>query len=721
LASSHPAERRNRVLKHEDSFALLDSYGECDGHVGSEEGFYHRGTRHLSQIEFGMAAQRPLLLNSSINENDLLLKVDLTNAGTSALPMGVIHVCREILVSENGMFEKMRIQNFANKKVILPLSFTFNADFQDIFEIRGHIRLKRGVLHAPKWVNEKLILSYEGLDLISRTTRISYFQIGSFKMEERPHGLRMELTLEANEGAELYLNLESLSSDAIQTEIKTDARECFFSTLTGRTDQFKKAIASDCRINSSAAEFNAWVSRSQSDLHLLISQTENGPYPYAGVPWFSTPFGRDGLICSLQTLWINPKIAKGVLGFLAQTQSKILEPARDAEPGKILHELRTGEMANLGEIPFGRYYGSVDSTPLFIAVAGEYLRVTGDLEFIRKIWPNIVAALAWINTFGDADGDGLVEYSRRSGDGLVSQGWKDSHDSVFHSNGEGATAPVALCEVQGYVYMAKTNAAYMSEKLGDPILSQSLSQEAEALKKNFNRIFWSDQIQTFAMALDGAKKRCEVRSSNVGHCFFTGIIDEPLAARAAEQLMNESSFCGWGLRTIGASEARFNPMSYHNGSVWPHDTSIAAMGLARYGRKDLAVQLTSGLMMASKFVDMNRMPELFCGFARNPGQGPTIYPLSCAPQAWAAGSVFLALQACLGLTVNADEKRITFHNAMLPNEINFLSLKSLALGEFGSADIELIRHANDIGVRVIRSTGGISIAVHNDFGPAEKA
>jgi len=368
-------------------------------------------------------------------------------------------------------------------------------------------------------------------------------------------------------------------------------------------------------------------------------------------------------------------------------------------------------MANLHEVPFGCYYGTVDATPLFVMLAGAYFERTGDLALLKEIWPNILAAIDWIDTYGDADGDGFVEYQAKSEKGLVHQGWKDSHDSISHRDGTLATPPIALCEVQGYVFAAKSAASRLAARLGQVELSRKLYKQAGILQEKFETQFWDEALGSYVLALDGEKKPCRVLSSNPGHCLFAGIASPQKASRLVKTLLGEDLYCGWGIRTLGAKEIRYNPMSYHNGSVWPHDNAIIASGFARYGYKREASQLIGALFDASMFMELNRLPELFCGFhRRSESEGPTLYPVACSPQAWAAAAFYFLLEACLGMEVKSSDSSVRFFSPNLPNFLDDLRLNNLRLGA-SSVDILFRRERDRIVHEILRKEGGIEVRV----------
>src|SRR5438067_7637087 len=644
-------------------FAVFDRHGDIGFSGRGEEGIFFQGTRFLSELVVHVWGALPLLLSSTIQADNILFTADLANVDLLRddevkVPRDTIHMLRSRFLWQGVCYEEIKIVNYGLAPLIIPMRIDVGADFADIFEVRGTRRERRGHRLDDEIQKDGMVLGYEGLDHITRRTRVQ-----CHPAPKRISGseLHFEASLDPRESAVFHVAISTSATPG--PEFRSISHS---SAMAAANAEIKAASANLCLITSSNNRFNDWIKRSAADVEMMTIGNPEVGYPYAGVPWFSTVFGRDGIITALEMLWMSPWIAKGVLQFLASTQSRELNPDIEAEPGKILHELRKGEMAALGEVPFGRYYGTVDATPLFVVLADAYFQRTGDRELIEDLWPNIRLALEWIDRYGDADGDGFVEYAAHSNKGLVQQGWKDSKDSVFHSDGKLAEPPIALCEVQGYVYAAKLAAARLSAVLGHAEESSRLESEASQLREKFEDSFWCPELATYALALDGKKQPCRVRASNAGHCLYTRMATPERARLVGQTLLGPDFFTGWGVRTLGSAEVRYNPISYHNGSIWPHDNAIVAAGLAKYGFKDLAGRILLGMLDVSNVVDLHRMPELFCGVERRKGESPTLYPVACAPQAWAAAAVFMLLEACLGITVRAGKKQILFEQPCLP-------------------------------------------------------
>jgi len=702
LATSSAADESDRVLKHGDSFAVFDRHGDIRPIGLGEEGLYHRGTRFLSALILRLADERPLLLGSTTRGDNSRLAIDLTNPdmmlGEERLRSGTIHISRTKVLWAAACHERIELRNFGEDPIGIPISLRFAADYVDLFEVRGLRRAKRGSLRRTRINDDTAVLGYMGLDGLRRQTRI--------ELTPAPDVLEAQRAIyevKLDPGHVMQIDLR------VACEFERPSRPIGFATALDRSGrELRGRVSRSARISSSSDPFDEWTNRSLSDVVMMTSETAQGPYPYAGVPWFSTVFGRDGLVTALQLLWVQPALARGVLGHLAATQATHDEPARDAQPGKILHEVRHGEMAALMEVPFGRYYGSHDATPLFVVLAEAYYRQTADLAFIEALWPSIERAVAWIDGPADPDGDGFVEYERRTPIGLAHQGWKDSEDSVFHADGSLAEGPIALCEVQAYVYAARLGAATLADALGRAERASELRAEAEFLRSRFEEAFWVEELGTYGIALDGDKRLCRVRTSNPGHCLFGGIVRPDRAARVADELLSDAMFSGWGVRTLAAGQPRYNPMSYHDGSIWPHDNAITALGLARAGFHDHASRVMGGLFEASRQFDLARLPELFCGFSRRPGEGPTHYPVACSPQAWASGAVFMLLQACIGLEVDAPDRTLRFHHARLPVFLDHLRIENLAVGD-ASVDLLLGGQPQGMSVDVIRRRGDVEV------------
>jgi glycogen debranching enzyme len=706
-ASSSLADQRTRVVKNGEVFGIFDVNGDLKPVGIGAQGLYHEATRYLSQFELKIGTQYPLFLSSTIRSDNTLFTADLSNPDLiqpngEVLHRGTFHIYRSKFLSEDACYEQIQITNFGDKRHQLELNLKFKSDFSDMFEIRGIPRTKKGKLFDPEIEGSSVSCKYEGLDHVVRTCKIN-FHPAPFKIT----GTQALFLIESNpqEKTTLYITIQCQNTN------EASAPAISFQTAFSRIEaSTKQRVNSGCRLLASSERFNSWLNRSKSDIQLMLTQIDGVEYPYAGIPWFNSVFGRDGIITALQYLWIDPGLARGVLAYLAKYQAREDIPQQDAEPGKILHEFRKGEMVEVGEVPFKRYYGSADATPLFIVLAGHYFDWTEDRPFLESLWPSIEAALSWIDTSGDQDGDGFVEYKRLAPNGLHNQGWKDSPDSISHADGSLAEGPIALAEVQGYVYEAKIQAAKIASQLGFESKSEKLIMEAGNLKAHFQNKFWNDELGSFVLALDGKKKQCKVKSSNAGHCLFSGIATRAQAIKTASTLLSPSMYSGWGVRTLASTEVRYNPMSYHNGSIWPHDNAIIADGFARYGMKDEALKILSDMFDVSINMDLYRLPELFCGFDKRTGEGPTFYPVACSPQAWAAGSVFMLLKACLGLVVDSFNNKISFYNPVLPDFLTDLSIQNLRTSR-STIDLLLRRHQEEVSVYVQKRTGNVEINI----------
>src|SRR5579864_2158103 len=706
---AHAGERRGLLLRYTlkdgDTFLLADALGDVQ--VG-DDGLFSSDTRILSRFEMQIAGKRPSLLGAAISQDNTLFTAHLTNQllpalGEVAIPKGVIHIERARFLCEGRINERLRFTNYSGQHAMLPLTFNFSADFADVFEVQGRQREQRGTLHEPEVGPDFVRLAYMGLDRRLRTTEIHFSETPA-SIDCNEASFSLDIPREAV--VELYVEIGP-ASDARPSQGRFADGQRNLSRSMGHRIRQGASIASSGRL------FNEWLHQARADLALLTTILPTGPYPYAGIPWFATQFGRDAIITSLQTLWINPDLAAGVLRFLALTQAHEESAFRDAEPGKILHEMRRGEMAVLHEVPFGQYYGGVDSTPLFVMLAGAYEERTGDSALVDEIWPNLLEATAWIERRLAHSVSGFLDYSRGAQSGLVNQGWKDSHDSIFHADGRLPSGPVAVVEVQGYACAALHAMSRLAAGRNEDERSRGWRARAEELAASVNRRFWVRDMDFYALAMDGQHELCCVRASNAGHLLYCGIPDPERAEHVARQLLSASFCSGWGIRTLAEGEARYNPMSYHNGAVWPHDTALCAAGIARYCGAELIVPLLSEMFEAANQFAM-RLPELYCGFPRSPGQGPTPYPVACLPQAWASGAVFMLLQASLGLRVDGRRGEVHVDHPSLPVGIESLSILGL---EVGDGSVALVLKRVDEGVMVMPdpvSGGNARVHVHSD-------
>ena len=693
-SSATTADIPRLVVKCDDAFVVADHHGDFPELPESEFGFYVGGTRFLRSLELAVHGQRPILLNAAVSDDGRQVAADLTNPDLGHGEIGVLkghtlRMARRLSLAPSELTELLTIESFSAVPYELSIGWRWVADFADVFEVRGMVRERRGELLPPVPSPGAVRLSYRGLDEIVRATTLRFDPAPD---QMGPAGARHRLTVPAGGAVQIRLTIAADEGDQGSTPAGGVP-------WAGRGEPAETA-----RVTSASSGFDDWVGRAWSDLAMLTTETPHGRIAYAGIPWFVAPFGRDSLITALQHLPFDPGLARGTLRFLAAYQGREDDSFTDQNPGKILHEYRRGEMANCREIAFVPYYGSVDATPLFIVLAAAYLRWTDDRALLAELRPAIESALGWLGRTT------YVSYASRSSHGLVNQGWKDSHDAVMHEDGLDAAGPIALVEVQGYKYAALCGAAEIAEAEGRPDAARGLRDSAARLRERFMRDYWMEAEGFCALALDGEGAPCRVISSNPAHGLWSGLLPSEPAGRIAGRLMGREMFTGWGVRTLATHERRYNPMSYHNGSVWPHDTAIAAAGLRRYGFTDAFLELATGLFDVARHCDGQRLPELFCGFPRVPGYGPTPYPSACSPQAWAAGVVSQLLAEMLGLSPDARENRLTFVRPVLPEWLPSVEVRGLRLGR-SRVDVLVTAGRSGAGVEVLDREGDPEVVV----------
>ncbi|HVZ69154.1 MAG TPA: amylo-alpha-1,6-glucosidase [Rhizomicrobium sp.] len=691
------------ALKDGDTFVVCNSFGDIEG---DGDGLFCNDTRVLSHFKLRIADAKPDLLSTARSKDNVFLTSHAVNAPLAPLgghhtPGGIVHIERVKLLWDGYLHERIACVNYGDGEAVLPITLSFGADFADMFEVRGTKRQYRGQLHPPEIGESAVTLRYEGLDRLWRTTTISFSEIPS-----RLTGSEAVFLLQLPPGATQELYIEIGPSDKGKPDL------CRFRNAAARARwSMRKRLKRGARLKTSGRLFNEWIDRSRADLALLTTELATGPFPYAGIPWFSTPFGRDAIITALQTLWLDPALARGVLAYLAQTQATENSSFKDSAPGKIMHETRKGEMTALGELPFGQYYGGIDTTPLFIMLAGAYAERTGDMSAIVPLWPALIAALKWIENALDTNSLGFLAYNRAEKTGLANQGWKDSEDSIFHADGRMAQGPVALVEVQGYAFAAFRTMAELADRQADAAAAVRWRARAESLRRRVESCFWLEKEKYYGIAIDGSGKLCRVRASNAGHLLFAGLPEPERVRNVANHLLSAAFNSGWGVRTLAAGEVHFNPMSYHNGSVWPHDTALCTAGMARYGERKSVVRLLSEMFEAAVNFDM-QLPELICGFPRAPGEPPIAYPVACMPQAWAAGAPFMMLQACLGIRLDGWNGEIHIERPYLPAGIDSLSLKRLEIRGH-EIDLNFERLGNHVVVTPAQSESSpIRVIIH---------
>ncbi len=696
--ASERLPERGLVLKHDRLFMLADPHGSIAPAGVCSLGLFQDDTRILSHYDLVVHGGPPDLLSAQV-PSAYCAQVDLA-VGNLAFggdpwdPRNVIHIRRELAL-EDRLAERLTLTGYLGAPADYWVELQLGCDFADIFEVRGWRREARGQYFAPRPSGDTLVFAYRGRDgrLVRTLVRFG-----------RPPDRLTERTARWN------VRLEPDRPVALEWDVSADdggerilVSFCRLDECRGRLDRAYRAWHDgNSRWESDVADFDSLIHRAADDLRALYIEIEGDAVISAGIPWYSTVFGRDSIITSLQTLPLQPRIAIDTLRYLARHQGRREDPYTEEQPGKILHELRRGEMARSGEIPHVPYYGSIDATPLWLILLHETWRWTGDTDLVRGLMPNAERALEWIARYGDQDGDGFVEYARTSAKGLVNQGWKDSGDGVPFPDGRLPEPPIALVEVQGYVYDAKLRMAELYRHLGQSDRAAALRKEASELRSRIRSAYWMEKLGMFALALDGAKRPIPTATTNAGHLLWSRVSTPEMARRLSARFLEPDFFSGWGVRTLSASHTVFNPMSYHNGSVWPHDNAILVLGMALNGHARAALPIVHALYEAGVHTNYQRLPELYCGMTRQRGTSPVNYPVSCSPQAWASGSLFMLLQAMLGIYAEAPAHILHIRDPILPDFLSDLTVTGLAIGRSRVA-LQFRRH----GTRTLANLLGI--------------
>jgi glycogen debranching enzyme len=702
------------VVKDGNVFFLTDHDGGVPLEDGHGLGLYYNDCRYLSGYELRVAGRRPCALAATAARGFmavLQLNVpEITVAGRPRVPQEELGIKWERLVDRAGLalHDRLILENFGREPLTLPVKLSFRAGFEDVFAVRELAPDGGGVRLPPVWQGDALRFGYQGVDSVHRTLTIS-FSPAPQRTEDQ--AACFEVSLQPRERAQILVSLavaESPPAGEIGPQVQRPPDlDRLEAVLQRASDTWVRHEAS---VRSDSLALIRIMERAFRDLYLLRSTIDDREFFAAGVPWFATLFGRDSLITAIQTLAFDPGIAAQTLRLLARYQGSVEDDWRDEQPGKILHELRMGEMARAGMIPHSPYYGTVDATPLFLILLGRHAEWTGDLGLFQELRAPVERALAWMTAYGDISGRGYLEYERRSEQGLDNQGWKDAHDAVVNADGSKATPPIALVEVQGYAYLARTLIARLYERTGDAERAALLRREAAALRERFNRDFWLEDRRFYALALQEGGEPAAAISSNAGHMLWTGIADDARVPAVAERLLEPDMFSGWGIRTLSSAERCYNPNGYHVGTVWPHDNAMIVAGLRRYGRDDAAQRIFMALLHAAMDFDQYRLPELFAGFPREEYGIPVPYPVACRPQAWAAGAVPYMLESTLGLVPEAFERRLRIVRPRLPDPAYSLELHGLRVGT-ATAALRFDRTGDGVSVRVLRIDGPLDVIV----------
>ncbi|KAM3094467.1 glycogen debranching N-terminal domain-containing protein [Phormidesmis sp. 146-35] len=708
------------TLKDDDLFLLTDTFGNIggnadDGRNGSM-GLFCNDTRFLSRLEMQIDGRPPILLSSTA-EKGFVLSVLCTNPRLEKIPAEYIGIKRE-LVLNGGLFEEIEVANYSTEAVSFEISLSFDADFIDLFEVRGAQREQRGKLlrslpdtHSLDLLDDEtdrppveMSLAYQGLDgtLLESRLQFSHHQPDFLK----GYTAVWKLEMASHETLTLGYRLQMLGNGRSVSHV--NAPYTLSQAKAAETMEEQTWQQQVTQIRSDKSTFNRVIERAEQDVYLLRQSFGKNKALSAGVPWFSTLFGRDSIIAASQTLLLDPQIARETLTILAHYQGKSEDEWRDEQPGKILHEIRFGEMARCQEIPHTPYYGTVDATPLWIMLYAEYFSWTADHETLDRLWYNALAAMEWIDR--NLKETGYLSYARKSKRGLDNQGWKDSDNCIVNRKGQLARGAITLCEVQGYAYSAKVRLSQIARMKKRIDLADRWEEEARDLKMRFNRDFWMEDQDFCALALDGDGNHVDSITSNPGHCLNLGIFTPEKAYSVAERLRGPDMFNGWGIRTLSKSSPAYNPMGYHIGSVWPHDNAMIAIGLRSLGLIDQALELCKGLLDMTRHQPYQRPPELFCGYDRTNDNAPVQYPVACSPQAWATGSIFQLVHMIVNLVPDAPGNYLRIIDPSLPESINYLSLQNLRVGQT-LLDLEFERSGSSTSCRVSKKRGNLRVVI----------
>lgn len=654
------------VIKEGDLFLVTEKNGDIYGDSQSGYGLYTKDTRFLSEMEFFIDGEKPELLSTN-SERGYKASIHLMKDKKDE---GAIELIRDRFIYKGTLYERVSMINYFLEPIEFEFTSIFDADFQDMFIVRRFRNGKVGKKQETKFEHQKMVISYMGVDDVQRETEIRWSE--SESRIDLDGKIIFRISMQPKETKQIVFTITPRYADQITNS------SSFETALKELKLSYESWMKDTTRVNTNLSEFANLYNRGVRDLRMLMTDIGFGEVPVAGLPWFAVPFGRDSLITSLFMLPLNPNYVKGTLRTLAAYQGEKIDSWRDEQPGKIMHEIRFGELAATNQSPFSPYYGTIDATPLFLVVIIEYYHWTGDMTLIEELMPNIKRALAWINEYGIRDDSDFVSYQQEAEKGFPNQGWKDSSNSMIHQNGTYATSPIALSEVQGYVYQAKKGLAPIVRLLGEEELAEQLENEAHKLKVSFEEAFWMEEESFYAIALDENQRQVKSVTSNPGHLLMTGLLSKERARLVANRLVADDMFNGFGIRTMSLQDVGYYPISYHNGSVWPHDNAICLLGLSRLGFKEESNKVISGLLTASTFFEYQRLPELFCGHQDSIGY-PIEYPTTCSPQAWSAGTAIVFLQAMLGLNSDAIKKEINLTPFLLKG-MDYLEVHNIAVG-----------------------------------------